>query len=76
MATAYYLWDMLQELAHLLEIRRDIQARTKVLEAVAESEPRLAHRCVLLVQRCNQLDGAIAALAAATLETQVPQGHA
>ena len=67
---------MLQELAHLLEVRRDIQAKVKVLEAVAESEPRLAHRCVLLAQRCNQLDGAIEAFATATLETQSPQGHA
>jgi hypothetical protein len=47
-----------------------------VLEAVAESDSRLAHRCALLVRQCNQLDGAIEAFVAAALETQVPQGHA
>jgi len=67
---------MLQELAHLLEIRRDIQAKTKVLEAVAESEPHLAQRCALLVRQCDQLDGAIEAFMTATLETQVPYGRA
>jgi hypothetical protein len=67
---------MLHELVHLLEIRRDIQAKAKVLEAVAESDSRLAHRCGLLVRQCNQLDGAIEAFVAAALETQAPQGHA
>ena len=67
---------MLHELVHLLEIRRDIQAKAKVLEAVAESDSRLADRCALLARQCNQLDGAIEAFVAATLETQVPQGHA
>lgn len=67
---------MLHELVHLLEIRKDIQAKAKVLEAVAESDARLAHRCELLAQRCRQLDGAIEAFVAATLETQAPQGRA
>jgi hypothetical protein len=67
---------MLHELVHLLEIRRDIQAKVKVLEAAAESEPRLAHRCALLARQCHQLDGAIEAFVAAALETQAPQGHA
>jgi hypothetical protein len=67
---------MLHELVHLLEIRRDIQAKAKVLEAVAELDSRLAHRCALLARQCNQLDGAIEAFLAAALETQVPQGSA
>jgi hypothetical protein len=67
---------MLHELIHLLEIRKDIQAKAKVLEAVAESDSRLAQRCEVLARRCKQLDGAIEAFLAATLETQIPQGHA
>jgi len=67
---------MLHELVHLLEIRRDIQAKARVLEAAAQSEPWLAPRCALLARQCNQLDGAIEAFVAATLETQAPQGHA
>jgi hypothetical protein len=67
---------MLYELVHLLEIRKDIQAKAKVLAAVAESDSRLAHRCELLARQCDQLDGAIEAFMASTLETQVPQGSA
>jgi hypothetical protein len=67
---------MLHELVHLLEIRKDIQAKAKVLAAVAESEPRLAQRCEVLARRCTQLDGAIEAFLTATLETQAPHGHA
>jgi hypothetical protein len=65
---------MLHELVHLLEIRKDIQAKAKVLAAVAESDSRLAHRCALLAQQCRQLDTAIDGFLAATLETQAPQG--
>jgi hypothetical protein len=67
---------MLCELVHLLEIRKDIQAKAKVLEAVAESDSRIAHSCALLARQCNQLDGAIEAFVAAALETQSPQGRA
>jgi hypothetical protein len=67
---------MLHELVHLLQVRKDIQAKAKVLEAVAESEPQLAQRCEVLARRCKQLDGAIEAFVTATLETQAPQGHA
>jgi hypothetical protein len=66
---------MLHELVHLLQIRKDIRAKAKALEAVAETEPHLARRCEVLAQRCKQLDGAIEAFMAATLETQVPQGR-
>jgi hypothetical protein len=65
---------MLHELVHLLEIRKDIQAKAKVLAAVAASDSRLAHRCALLAKQCRQLDDAIDGFLAATLETQVPQG--
>jgi hypothetical protein len=67
---------MLHELVHLLEIRRDIQAKAKVLAAVAESDARLAHRCAQLARQCDQLDGAIEAFMASALQTQVPQGSA
>jgi len=67
---------MLNNLVHLLEIRRDMQTKVKVLQAAAESDSRLAYPCELLAQRCRQLDGAIEAFVAATLESQVPQGHA
>ena len=67
---------MFHELVHLLEIRKDIQAKAKVLAAVAESDARLADRCELLAQQCSQLDGAIEGFLAATLETQAPQGSA
>ena len=67
---------MLHELVHLLAIRKDIQAKAKVLEAVAESDSRLADRCALLARQCSQLDGAIEAFLAAALETQAPQGSA
>lgn len=67
---------MLDELVHLLKIRKDIQAKRKALEVVAETEPHLARRCEVLAQRCKQLDGAIEAFVTATLETQVPKGRA
>jgi hypothetical protein len=67
---------MLHELVHLLEIRKDIQAKAKVLAAVAESDARLAHRCAQLARQCDQLDGAIEAFIASALQTQVPQGSA
>jgi hypothetical protein len=67
---------MLHELVHLLEIRKDIRAKARVLAEVAEAEPHLAQRCEVLARRCSQLDGAIEAFVTATLETQVPQGHA
>jgi hypothetical protein len=67
---------MLHELVHLLEIRKDIRAKARVLATVAESEPHLAQRCEVLARRCKQLDGAIEAFVTATLETQAPQGHA
>jgi hypothetical protein len=67
---------MFHELVHLLEIRKDIQAKAKVLAAVAESDARLAHRCAQLARQCEQLDGAIEAFMASALQTQVPQGSA
>ena len=67
---------MFHELVHLLEIRKDIQAKAKVLAAVAESDARLADRCELLARHCTQLDDAIEAFLAATLETPAPQGSA
>ena len=69
---------MLRELAHLLEIQKDIRAKAEVLTAVAESEPGSAvgDRCERLALQCKQLDGAIRAFVTSALESQTSQGSA
>ncbi len=69
---------MLRELAHLLEIQKDIRAKARVLAAVAESETgsAVADRCERLALQCKQLDGAIEAFITNVLAGQVSQGTA
>jgi len=69
---------MLRELAHLLEIQKDIRAKADVLAAVAESESgsAVADRCERLALQCKQLDGAIEAFVTSALESQASQGSA
>jgi hypothetical protein len=70
--------SMLRELAHLLEIQKDIRAKAKVLAVVAENETgsAVADRCERLALQCKQLDGAIEAFVASALTTQASQGNA
>ena len=69
---------MLRELAHLLEIQKDIRARAKVLATVAESEAgsAVADRCERLSLQCKQLDSAIEAFVSSALASQTAQGTA
>jgi len=69
---------MLRELAHLLEIQKDIRAKAEVLAAVAETESgsAVADRCERLALQCKQLDGAIEAFVTSALTTQASQGNA
>lgn len=69
---------MLRELAHLLEIQKDIRAKARVLAAVAETEggSAVAARCERLASECKQLDGAIEAFVASALASQAAQGSA
>jgi hypothetical protein len=69
---------MLRELAHLLEIQKDIRAKARVLAAVAESEAGsdMADKCERLASQCKQLDGAIEAFVAGALDRQASQGSA
>ena len=69
---------MLRELAHLLEIQKDIRAKADVLAAVAESESgsAMADRCERLARQCKQLDGAIEAFVSNALASQASQGTA
>ena len=69
---------MLRELAHLLEIQKDIRAKAKVLAAVAENEAgsAVADRCERLALQCKHLDGAIEAFVTNALASQAPQGSA
>jgi hypothetical protein len=69
---------MLRELAHLLEIQKDIRAKADVLAAVAESESgsAMADRCERLARQCKQLDGAIEAFVSNALASQTSQGTA
>jgi hypothetical protein len=69
---------MLRELAHLLEIQKDIRAKAKVLAAVAENESgsAVADRCERLARQCKQLDGAIEAFVGKALASQTSQGTA
>ena len=69
---------MLHELAHLLEIQKDIRAKAEVLSAVAENESGspVADKCERLARQCKQLDGAIEAFVSSALAGQAPQGTA
>jgi hypothetical protein len=69
---------MLRELAHLLEIQKDIRAKAEMLTAVAESESgsAVANKCELLATQCKQLDGAIEAFVSNALASQASQGSA
>jgi hypothetical protein len=69
---------MLRELAHLLEIQKDIRAKAEVLAAVAENElgSAVADKCERLARQCKQLDGAIEAFVSNALASQVSQGTA
>jgi hypothetical protein len=69
---------MLRELAHLLEIQKDIRAKADVLAAVAESESgsAMADKCERLARQCKQLDGAIEAFVSNALASQTSQGTA
>jgi hypothetical protein len=69
---------MLRELAHLIEIQKDIRAKAKTLAAVAETEAgsAVADRCERLALQCEQLDGAIEAFVSSALATQTSQGSA
>lgn len=69
---------MLRELAHLIEIQKDIRAKAKVLAAVAENEAgsSIADRCVRLSLQCKQLDSAIEAFVSSALAGQASQGSA
>ena len=70
--------SMLRELAHLLEIQKDIRAKAEVLSAVAENESGspVADRCERLASQCKQLDGAIEAFVSSALASQASQGTA
>ena len=67
---------MVDKLAHLLEIRKDLLAKAEVLAAVAEGEAEssVALKCRRLASQCKQLDGAIEAFTNRVLESQAPQG--
>ena len=67
---------MLRELAHLLEIQKDIRAKARVLAAAAENEAgsAVADRCERLSLQCKQLDNAIEAFVISALADQAPQG--
>ena len=69
---------MLRELAHLIEIQKDIRARASVLAAVAENEAgsAVAARCERLSQQCKQLDRAIQAFLSSVLASEASQGTA
>ena len=69
---------MLHELAHLLEIQKDIRAKAEVLSAVAENESgsAVADKCERLARQCKQLDGAIEAFVSSALAGQASQGTA
>jgi len=69
---------MLRELAHLLQIQKDIRAKAKVLATVAENEAgsAVADRCERLSLECRQLDTAIEAFVSSTLASQASQGTA
>jgi hypothetical protein len=69
---------MLRELAHLLEIQKDIRAKAEVLTAAAENESgsAVADRCERLALQCKQLDGAIEAFVTSALASQTSQGSA
>ena len=69
---------MLRELAHLIEIQKDIRAKAEVLSVVAETESgsAMADKCERLAQRCKQLDGAIEAFVSNALAGQTSQGRA
>jgi len=67
---------MVDELAHLLEIRKDLQAKAEVLAALAQSEAesRVASECLRLESQCRRLDGEIETFTNRILESQAPQG--
>ena len=69
---------MLRELAHLLEIQKDIRAKAEVLASAAENEAgsAVADRCERLALQCKELDGAIEAFVTNALTNQAPQGNA
>ena len=69
---------MVRELAHLLEIQKDIRAKAGVLAAVAESESgsAMADKCERLARQCKQLDSAIEAFVCNALASQTSQGTA
>ena len=69
---------MVRELAHLLEIQKDIRAKAGVLAAVAESESGsvMADKCERLARQCKQLDSAIEAFVCNALASQTSQGTA
>ena len=69
---------MVRELAHLLEIQKDIRAKAGVLAAVAESESgsAMADKCERLAKQCKQLDSAIEAFVCNALASQTSQGTA
>ena len=69
---------MVYELAHLLEIQKDIRAKAEVLTAVAENESGspVADKCERLARQCKQLDGAIQAFVSSALASQASQGSA
>jgi hypothetical protein len=67
---------MVDELAHLLEIRKGLLAKAEVLAPVAEceAESSVALKCRRLAPQCKQLDFAIEAFTNRVLESQAPQG--
>ncbi len=69
---------MLRELAHLLEIQKDIRAKAEVLATVAVNEAgsAVADKCERLALQCKQLDGAIEAFVNSALASQTSQGSA
>jgi hypothetical protein len=69
---------MLRELAHLIEIQKEIRAKAKVLAAVAENEAGspVADRCERLSLECKQLDTAIEEFVSRALTGHAPQGTA
>ena len=69
---------MLRELAHLLEIQKDIRAKANVLASVAENEAgsSVAARCERLSLQCKQLDNAIEQFVSSALASQASQGTA
>jgi len=69
---------MLSELAHLLEIRRDMLAKVEVLSAVAEGQSgsAMARKCEQLASQCRQLDDAIAEFVGKVLASHAPLGTA